>query len=125
MPKLPKQPKPDDAQALRAAWSAEQAAARDARATGEATVEWAHLERAHIVSQPLVLAHVRTHLAMLGYGWRHRDRREITGQLARLVVAGPGTAMRRYPLGNSGGANVSAIAPMPIPDDLAAVLGAH
>ena len=123
MPKLPTQPDPRDQHALRAAWSAERVAARDARAAGEATVEWVHLERAHILSQPLLLAHVRTHLAMLGYGWRHRDRREVIGQLVRLVVAGPGTMMRRYPLGNTGGVNVSAVAPMVIPDDLAAVLG--
>ena len=36
-----------------------------ARAAGDTTVEWAHLERAHIISQPLAIAHVRTHLAML------------------------------------------------------------
>ena len=66
--------------------------------------------------------HVRTHLAMLGYGLRHRDGREIVGQLLRLVVAAPGTWTRRYPVGNTGGANVSALKPMPIPDDLQAVL---
>ncbi len=54
---------------------------------------------------------------------RHRDRHEVTGQLVRLLVAGPGSAMRRYPLGNTGGADVSAVAPMPIPADLTAVLG--
>jgi hypothetical protein len=59
---------------------------------------------------------------MLSYGWRHRDRHEVIGQLGRLIVAGPGTAMRRYPLGNTGGADVSAVAPMPVPADLAAVL---
>jgi len=123
MPKLSKQPRPHDTHALRAAWSAEQAAARSARAAGDATGEWVHLERAHILSQPLAAAHVRTHLAMLSYGWRHRDRHEVTGQLVRLLVAGPGSAFRRYPRGNTGGANVSAVAPMPIPDDLTAVLG--
>lgn len=66
--------------------------------------------------------HVRTHVATLGYGLRHRDRREIFGQLVRLVVAAPGTWTRRYPVGNTGGANVSALKPMPIPDDLQTVL---
>ena len=60
---------------------------------------------------------------MLSYGWRHRDRHEITGQLARVLVAGPGSLIRRYPLGDTGGANVSAVIPMPIADDLTAVLG--
>jgi hypothetical protein len=70
----------------------------------------------------MAVAHVRTHVAMFGYGLRHRDGREIVGQLVRLVVAAPGTWTGRYPVGNTGGANVSALKPMPIPDDLQAVL---
>ena len=58
----------------------------------------------------------------LGAGLRRRDRREVVGQLVRLLVAGPGSAVGRYPLGNTGGANVSAVTPMPIPADLQAVL---
>jgi anti-sigma factor RsiW len=42
--------------------------------------------------------------------------------LARLLVAGPGSALGRYPVGNTGDANVSAVAAMPIPADLQAVL---
>jgi hypothetical protein len=60
---------------------------------------------------------------MLGYAIRHRDRRELTGQLTRLLVAGPGSVLRRYPVGNTGGANVSAVTPMPIPTGLQAVVG--
>jgi hypothetical protein len=122
MPNLPKQPKPRDKQSIRQAWADAHTAARQARAAGDTTGEWHHLERAHILSQPLAAAHVRTHVAMLGYGIRHRDRREITGQLVRLVVAGPGSAVGRYPLGNTGGADVNAVIPMPIPADLQTVL---
>jgi Protein of unknown function (DUF3703) len=75
-----------------------------------------------VLSQPMAVPHVRTHVAMLGYGLRRRDRHEIIGQLVRLVVAAPGTWTRRYPVGNTGGANVSALKPMPIPEDLRAVL---
>jgi len=103
-------------------WAQERAAARSARQQTDAEDEWRHLERAHVLSQPMAGPHVRTHLAMLGYGLRHRDGREIVGQLLRLVVAAPGTWTRRYPVGNTGGANVSALKPMPIPDDLQAVL---
>ena len=71
-----------------------------------------------MLSQPMAGPHVRTHVAMLGYALRHRDGREIVGQLLRVVVAGPGTWTGRYPVGNTGGANVSALKPMPIPDDL-------
>jgi Protein of unknown function (DUF3703) len=107
---------------LRAAWSDERAAARSARARGDVASEWKHLERAHILSQPMAGAHVRTHLAMLTYGFRRRAPREIVGQLLRLVVAGPGSWTGRYPVGNTGGADVSAFQPMPIPEDLRAIL---
>jgi hypothetical protein len=107
---------------LRAAWSDERAAARSARARGDVAGEWKHLERAHILSQPVAGDHVRTHLAMLAYGIRRRAAREIVGQLARLVVAGPGSWTGRYPVGNTGGADVSAFRPMPIPEDLRSIL---
>ena len=100
------------------AWSDERAAARSARSDGDLPGEWRHLERAHILSQPMAVPHVRTHVAMLGAALRRRDRREIVGQLLRLVVAAPGSWTGRYPVGNTGGADVSALRPMPIPDDL-------
>jgi Protein of unknown function (DUF3703) len=104
--------------ALLAAWSDERAAARTARETGDPTSEWHHLERAHILSQPRAVLHLRTHVAMLGAGIRRHDRREVVGQLLRLIVAGPGSLTGRYPVGNTGGADVNALTPMPIPDDL-------
>jgi hypothetical protein len=125
MPNLPRQPKPANRPAVRLAWANERSAARRARASGDPTTEWHHLERAHILSQPLPMAHVRTHLAMLIHGVRGRDRREVVGQLVRLLVAGPGSVAGRYPLGNTGGADVSAVTPMAVPPDLSAVLNAH
>src|SRR3954452_8811917 len=107
---------------LRERWAQERAAARAARQRTDTEDEWRHLERAHVLSQPMAGPHVRTHVSMLGYGLRHRNGREIVGQLARLVVAAPGTWTGRYPVGNTGGANVSALTPMPIPDDLQAAL---
>jgi Protein of unknown function (DUF3703) len=107
---------------LRGAWSDERAAARSARACGDLAGEWKHLERAHILSQPMAGAHVRTHLAMLAYAFRRRDSHEVVGQLLRLVVAGPGSWTGRYPVGNTGGADVSAFRSMPVPADLRAVL---
>ncbi|HVE25894.1 MAG TPA: DUF3703 domain-containing protein [Sporichthya sp.] len=103
---------------LRQAWSDEREAAGAARRRGDFAGEWKHLERAHILSQPMVVPHVRTHVAMLGAALRRHDRREVVGQLLRLVVAGPGSLTGRYPVGNTGGADVSALAPMPIPEDL-------
>src|SRR3954447_9230359 len=107
---------------LVAAWSDERAAARTARASGDMAAEWRHLERAHILSHPNAVLHLRTHAAMLSSGIRRHDAREVIGQLLRLVVAGPGSLTGRYPVGNTGGADVDALAPMPIPDDLAPYL---
>jgi hypothetical protein len=67
-------------------------------------------------------AHVRTHAAMLRAAVRRRDRRDIVGQLFRIVVAGAGSLMGRYPVGNTGGADVSAFKPMDIASDLRALL---
>jgi hypothetical protein len=107
---------------LREGWAQERTAAREARQRGDVEAEWRHLERAHVLSQPMAVPHVQTHVAMLGYGLRRRDGHEIVGQLIRVIVAAPGTWTGRYPVGNTGGANVSALKPMPIPDDLQAVL---
>jgi hypothetical protein len=107
---------------LRAAWATELDAARAARSTGDTGAEWLHLERAHILSQPMAGAHVRTHVAMFKAALRRRDRHELIGQLFRTIVAAPGSMTGKYPVGNTGGANVSAFAPMPIPEDLRPLL---
>jgi hypothetical protein len=72
----------------------------------------------------MAVAHVRTHGAMLAAGLRRHDRAEVLGQLLRLLVAAPGTWTGRYPRGNTGGADVSALRPMLVPDDLRALLEA-
>ena len=94
---MPKQPRLTDAKAVRGAWAKERKAGQRARTAGDSAGECNHLERAHILSQPFAVAHVRTHLAMLAYAIRNRDRRENAGQVIRLLVAGPGSAMGRYP----------------------------
>ena len=113
---------PDARTRLQTAWGAELDAARTARSTGNIRAEWTHLERAHILSQPMPGAHVRTHIAMLTAALRRRDRHELVGQLFRTIVAAPGSMTGKYPVGNTGGADVSAFASMPIPDDLRPLL---
>jgi Protein of unknown function (DUF3703) len=108
----------DPRAALRAAWRTERDAARTARRVGDSTVAWRHLERAHILSQPLAIIHLRTHGAMLAAAVRRREIRETVGQLARVLLAAPGSISGRYPVGNTGGADVSAFRPMAVPDDL-------
>jgi hypothetical protein len=105
--------------AVRAAYTAEMAAART---TTGAKVKWRHLERAHILSQPWPWPHTRNHLAMFALAVRERDRREAFGQVVRIIVAAPGSALGRYPEGNTGRAAVALTQPQPVPDDLAALL---
>ncbi|WP_431297889.1 DUF3703 domain-containing protein [Tabrizicola sp. BL-A-41-H6] len=84
-----------------------------------------HLERAHILSQVSTLEHVRVHWRMLVWAVRQRDVREICGQVFRILGAATMTAFGLVPAGNTGGSNVSAVQPMRIPDDLAAIIAAR
>ena len=91
------------------------------RAAGNLPAAFRHFERAHILGQRHTMAHVRAHLAMLGIGWARRDFREIAGQIPRILAA---LVFSRIwvPVGNTGGADVSAFRPMAIPADLAELL---
>ena len=108
--------------AVAARIDADRRAARAAHAAGDDAEAWRLLETTHILSQPWPWPHVRSHLDMLRLAVRTYDRREAVGQILRVVVAGPGSAARRYPLGNPGRADVPATQPMPVPDELAALL---
>ena len=92
--------------------------------TSYARRQWAtaihHLERAHIVGQRYFWAHLNTHLWMLRIALLRLDRREVMGQLSRLLAVLPGYIFGWVPVGNTGGANVSPIKSMPIPQDLQA-----
>ncbi|MEU8136482.1 DUF3703 domain-containing protein [Streptodolium elevatio] len=115
---MPSRAMPD---ALRAAYAAEMAAARAAGPTAD---RWKAAERAHILSQPWPGAHTRTHAVMLRLAFRDRDAREVVGQAVRLLVAAPGSAAGRYPSGNTGRTRDGLTRPMPVPEDLAALLRA-
>lgn len=79
---------------------------------------WDHLERTHIVAQALFGAHIRSHWEMLQFAWHLRDWREVTGQIARLLLAPVGNSLGRLPFGNSGRARISAFSRMEISADL-------
>jgi hypothetical protein len=83
---------------------------------------WRHLERAHVLSQAYAWPHVVVHGHMLIAGFRRGDAREVWGQLVRVLVAAPGSWLGRAPLGNTGGADVGILTPMPIPEDLRRLL---
>jgi hypothetical protein len=108
---------------LRAAFDRELASARAARARGDLGLAFQHLERAHILGQRYTRLHVRSHLDMLSVGWQRRDMREVFGQLSRILAASLFSRIW-VPLGNTGGASVSAVQPMTVPEDLARILAA-
>ena len=97
-------------------------AAHRAELRGEADLAFRHLERAHVLGQASTFEHVRVHSRMLGWAWRQRSIAEAVGQLWRLVGAALVTAIGWIPEGNTGGARVSGVRPMPIPPDLKRVL---
>jgi hypothetical protein len=107
--------------ALRTAYEEELLAARRDLAGGDWSSAFSRLERAHVLGQRSTRAHVRAHWAMLRIGWHRRDTREVLGQISRLLGA---LLFSRIwvPVGNTGGANVSAFATMPIPEDLRRLL---
>ncbi len=81
-----------------------------------------HLERAHVLAQESTREHVRVHWRMMRWAWSHRDARELFGQSFRIVGAATMTFIGLVPSGNTGGANVSAVQPMPVDPELAAII---
>jgi Protein of unknown function (DUF3703) len=111
------------ARRIRPSVQAELAAARWQALRGCTDLAFHHLERAHILGQASTLEHVRVHWAMLAFALRHKDARELLGQAWRIA----GAALKTWlwvPVGNTGGANVSGLRPMPVPADLQRLIDA-
>lgn len=104
------------------AYAHEMREARERFARRQFEEAFRHLERAHILGQRHTLRHVEPHVWMLRVGWAERRAKEVMGQLLRIPAA---LLFSRLwvPVGNTGGANVSAFLPMPVPEDLAALVG--
>jgi hypothetical protein len=86
------------------------------------TEAWSHLERAHILGQSFPIEHTHTHWLMLKFGFTIKDHKEILGQIPRLLVGGVKSFIDKIPVGNTGGAYVSALKPMEIPKELQDIL---
>ncbi|MBJ7302777.1 DUF3703 domain-containing protein, partial [Marinobacter salarius] len=71
---------------LKQAYNVELTAACEAEESRNFSKAFAHLERAHILSQKYAWAHTRTHIRMLKLGWRTRDMREVVENRLRLAV---------------------------------------
>ena len=83
---------------------------------------WQHLERAHILGQPYPFHHTLVHWKMLLFGFKIKDRREIIGQIPRLLVGGIKSFVGEIPVGNTGGANVPPLKSMEIPEELKRIM---
>ncbi len=85
-------------------------------------IAWRHLERAHIIGQAWFQPHTHVHWLMLRFGIKIKNRKEILGQIPRLLVGGVKSFVGKIPVGNTGGANVPGLLPMEIPEDLNRIL---
>lgn len=79
---------------------------------------WNHLERAHIIGQRYPYAHSFVHWKMLQFGFKIKNRKEILGQIPRLIFGGVKSFVGTVPIGNPGGANVPPLKPFPIEQEL-------
>jgi uncharacterized protein DUF3703 len=86
---------------------------------------WNHLERAHIIGQKYPYEHTYVHWKMLLFGFKIKNRKEIIGQIPRLLVGGIKSFVGQIPVGNTGGANVPPLRPMEIPKDLQEIITAN
>lgn len=76
------------------------AGSREAR--GDRLAAWRALELGHIVSQPYLGLHLRSHAAMLGLAWRTHFYSEVLAQVVRLALSPLGHALGRTPARNVG-----------------------
>ncbi len=83
---------------------------------------WFHLERAHILGQRYPLTHNYVHWKMLQFGFKIKDRKEILGQIPRLLFGGVKSFIGTIPIGNPGGANVPPLKSFPIDEELQQIL---
>lgn len=108
--------------AIRPYVEAELTAAKTAHDQGDSVTEFRHLERAHVLGQASTSQHVRAHWYMLVWALRQRAPREFFGQIVRIIGATTKTAFGLVPTGNTGGANISPVQPLPVPADLAFII---
>ncbi len=79
---------------------------------------WRHLEKAHIIGQAYPLQHSYVHWKMFLFGIKIKDGKEIVGQIPRLLVGGVKSFVGKIPVGNTGGANVPPLKPLPIEEEI-------
>ncbi|NUT74133.1 DUF3703 domain-containing protein [Pseudomonas sp. C1C7] len=85
----------------------------------QAAYQW--LERAHILTQRMPVAHTKSHWLMLKLGLLTKDWREVAGQFPRIIAALLFSTIW-VPAGNTGRARISAFSVMPLSADLEELL---
>lgn len=106
---------------LKGFFQAELNAFREVFGAGRLTQAWSHLERAHVIGQAYPIQHSLVHWKMLRFGIRIKSPKEVLGQMPRLLVGGVKSFVGKIPVGNTGGADVPPLRPMPIPEDIRAM----
>ncbi len=82
---------------------------------------WNCLERAHVIGQAYPLRHTQVHWKMLQFGIRIKSRKEVLGQIPRLLVGGVKSFVGQIPVGNTGGANIPPLKPLPFSPEIRAI----
>jgi len=83
---------------------------------------FSHLERAHVLGQENIRAHVASHWLMLVVAVKQRAPLAALGQVARIVLGLIGSALGAVPTGNTGGSNTSMFMRLPIEPELLAIM---
>lgn len=102
--------------------NAELTKSKHANSIGDHPLEFAHLERAHVLGQESTFLHVKVHFLMLAWALRNSSAREVIGQIIRILGALAVTPLGLVPRGNTGGANVSPFKKMAIDPELAELI---
>ena len=92
--------------------------AKGARRAGRVDLCWQHLRFAHIAAQPMAWQHLKVHFLMLSLAIQTSNKREFFGQIARSLLAVPGSLSGRYPRGNPGTSDVSMFEVFEVPQEL-------
>ena len=83
---------------------------------------WKSLERSHILGQFFWKEHFYIHFLMLTLSLKTFNFKEAVGQIPRLLLAIPGSLLRKAPRRNVGTVRAGIFEPMPISDDLKKIL---
>lgn len=106
---------------LRPYFDQEIAAYETAFHNGDLQTAWHHLERAHVIGQAFVYEHSFAHWKMLQFGIAIKDTKEIIGQIPRLLVGGVKSFVGKIPTGNTGGADIHPLKPLPISPEIKSI----